>query len=338
MPQNRSERRQHRRTKQAIDFYCYIDGLRFDSASIDISTGGALLKTGDPVRRDATVMIIPKDEAVRKFPVMLVGAVVRQQEGSNQGVGIRWLRCITRDGIASVYGFMAAFPEFSEIPLPPPTHEVASNLVVGYDFPRNRFYVPKIPEVASLPELDTERPVKSRTWRAEGGAAKQGGHALKDSSMPKTKPVKRASAQRPGPAASRAIVTPPDMSKTDEPGELTLQLKVQHQRIPVELPGKVTSGGHSVEGVIRLMSLKSLFVACEESLEGFGTLADVEVFIPLHKKKARIVLRCDVVSLGRHARLDLSGLGLVINGVDEGDREGVFERYVKYLYYKMLTR
>jgi len=100
----------------------------------------------------------------------------------------------------------------------------------------------------------------------------------------------------------------------------------------------VISSGLTLDGEIRLLSLKNLFVAHEESLDGLGTRAEVEVTIPLHKESALVRLQCDVTSLGPHPRLNVTGLALSITEVCEGVKRGVFERYVKYLYYKMLTR
>jgi len=222
LPDRRRERRQHQRIRAEIDFYCYIDGLRFDSASIDVSSGGALLQTADAIRKNAMVMIIPKDDALKKFPVMLVGTVIRHHEDPHQGLGIQWLRCITREGIASIFGFMSVFPEFSQLTLPPPTKEIALSQVVGYDFVKNRFYVPRIPEAAPLPAPEKPaaavgtRPAGWRPMRPASTVAPTPQEAA-PSVLPPTRPV-GPSAETPSPSVARSISSPPEFATSPEAG------------------------------------------------------------------------------------------------------------------------
>lgn len=83
------ERRGYERSSVQIEFYCYSDGHRFDSASIDISPSGVFLRTSDDVPEASRLVIVPKDEHSRDFPVMLLGMVTRRQAGPSPGLGVR---------------------------------------------------------------------------------------------------------------------------------------------------------------------------------------------------------------------------------------------------------
>lgn len=80
------DRRVHQRLPCELEFYCCIDGCRFDGAAVDISGGGVLLATDARIRIGAKVLVVPKKEVMRTFPVMLPGNVVRRQAGTSRSM------------------------------------------------------------------------------------------------------------------------------------------------------------------------------------------------------------------------------------------------------------
>jgi hypothetical protein len=346
-----TERRRWPRSKVAIDFYCYLDGHRFDSVSVDVSSGGLLLNTPESLRKDAIVMLVPKENAIREYPVVLVGRVVRRHEGEKKGLALEWLRCITRQGVNSILSFLAAVPEFCQLTLPSPTAEALYSSVLGYDFKTNRFYVPALPGLnaplgkaqaepvgaadsggrAAARGKSAEKPRPAIVSAARG--AESLGRRMSRADLAATRPV----GKKPTAGASKGIVTPPPFGKSEEEGAVTQRLRVLHEEIPVELPVEFMTNELEFKGFVRMLSLSTLFVACASPLDQVGTKAEVKLSIPLHGQEATATLACSVSSIGTDPRLGQDGIAMAINSVVE-ESEGIFDRYVKYPYYRMLTQ
>jgi len=75
------ERRQHPRSPHELAFLCYIDGARFEGVSVDVSSGGLFLSTTESVRPGSMVMLAPKGDAIRHYPVVLFGRVTHSRPG-----------------------------------------------------------------------------------------------------------------------------------------------------------------------------------------------------------------------------------------------------------------
>ncbi len=140
-----SERRKHDRRAQCEEFYCWLGGQRMDSESMDISPGGAFLAADPAPPILSLVIIVPKQGHRVQSGIALVGAVRREQSVPVPGVGIEWLRCISRYGYEDVAGFLTHFLECPPQRLPVPSDEVLQSPVAAYNFRADRYYVPDIP-------------------------------------------------------------------------------------------------------------------------------------------------------------------------------------------------
>ncbi len=298
-----SEKRQFSRFASALEFYCYIDGDRFDTVSVGISPSGVFLETMAKVRRGAIVMLVPKNEAAHDFPVMLIGRVIRRQRPPEApGYGVQWLRCLTKRGMEAIYHFIASYPEFSQLTLPFADPDVMRAQVVGYDFVANRFYVPSVPGKGA--------PVPPSPFVPE--------------------PLTPPPLARPTP--------PADFSRSQEDGAVTKALKVMHEQIPVSIATSIIVHGEELFGTVVMMSLTTLFVSTAARQIAVGDEVRIRLPVSLAERETIVELLCRVDKLGPHLALaGGTGLHLTITAIDESKRAGLFERYVKYLYYQMLT-
>ncbi len=148
------DRRKDEREERAVEFFCYINGQRFDSTTFDISPGGAFLRTDHDLEVGVTAIVAPKGERDRvttqgnspavDMGAVLVGVVIRKQKEPVAGVGIEWVRCVSRNGIQALFDLMAFYLGLFPASLPMPMPSVANANSVAYDFQRKRFFIPKI--------------------------------------------------------------------------------------------------------------------------------------------------------------------------------------------------
>jgi hypothetical protein len=412
-----NERRQHDRVQKEVQFCCYIDGQRFDSASVNISGGGAFLKTRDSIPPETVVVVVPKDHHIKQFPVMLVGKVLRRQEDA-QGLGITWLRCVTRAGIRRLWQFIEAYPELWETIPPLPPREILANPCIGFDFITNQFFTPKgsggapanggngparnrKPAPKNLPggrePSDKTRPIRviketsapakeaipvepaplpedhgaderPDPHIARLAAAKAAGELPTVAREPSTTaygrvitggpeviiPMSRvevmAEAERltrpkeptpppfPNEESRQRLENPLRLRKDRQPGALTQMIRKQEEEVPANIPVIFSYSGKDYEGTVRMISLNTLFVLTFDVVEEENAKVEVKLPVPLHSGSYPVSLSCRVLRSGKHVEVGGIGVHLNILAAYQGARPGVFERYVKYLYYQAVTR
>ena len=369
------DRRQHQRHRKQIPFYCYIDGHRFDTDSMDVSAGGAFMASEDEVRIGAVVMIVPKREMKKRLPVVLVGVVRRHQQQPVAGLGIQWLKCVTRNGIQQIFDFLALYLELFPAKLPLPSPEVGASSVVAYDFLRNEFGVPDLPppgeptgtvkKVSPAKVLKGAKPKPSgrpaasppppREVEPAAGPVTAAVRLQVDTPAPAAEPQKEEKTDETGetahvesildppPTRSEAalgeqIISPPEYERSDEDGVVTTVLKDQRGRIPVKIPVQFFLHDKILDGVVRYLGTSSLYMyaAAPADLKGHKFLLAFP--IPLQDEKETAFLICSARSIepveggGSGHAIDIK-----VEAVQQEPKKGVFERYVKFLYFKMLT-
>ncbi len=146
-----SNRRQHTRNLKALDFSCYIDGQRFDARSLDVSVGGAFMETGALAPMGSVALIALKKghphpagggrlrRPRKELPIVLIGLVVRHQTVPVTGVGLRWLRCVSRVGLQPMYEFLGFVVDLYPSALPLPSGTVSTIDFVEFDFVLQEF-------------------------------------------------------------------------------------------------------------------------------------------------------------------------------------------------------
>ncbi len=398
-----AERRKHERVAKELRFHCYIDGNRFDSASVNISQGGAFLRTSDPIPTDSVVVAVPHQQFLKDFPVMLVGKVLRREDASDKGLGVEWLRCVTRSGFRRLWHFIESFPELWEtIPAMPPSDYLAEPCV-GFDFQAGRFFLPKgravtakngrsdapvgtrpsvaarpvapvVPPTAGTPapshethadqlgnaeKLDvpvsearvdpsfagTERPSGSYEMTTVYSSAQV--HApevimpmartelsarLKGTAVKEPTPI-----PMPGPATSDRLENPPAYRRTASSGAITQMIAKHKEELPTNIPVSIILDGRNYEARIRMLSLETVFIISFDEELFDATKMLIKLPVSLHQRTFMLDLTCEVMRIGQHVEAGGPGIHLSIKAVHQPGHPGIFERYVKFLYYQNVS-
>ncbi len=322
-----TDRRQHTRKQRTLDFYCYIDGVRFDSPSLDISEGGAFLATRDPIPIGATVVVVPKalQEQRRAAPsstsgahrVLLVGRVVRRQGAPRVGVGIGWAKCVSRAGLDALFTFLSTVLEIFPSALPLPEPDMATASTIAWDFERRRF---QVMEIAAREQKPPSRRTLPKTRAEEAPSARPAA------------PAAPAAQAAPTPIPEAPAIPPVAMTKSSEAGALTTIIRSQDARVPVNVTVEYFMGDTIYHGTVIAIAASVLTLRLPKDPPP-GTDRFVLSF-PLSYKGAThlIYLACKLGGTARAADgaplLDLS-----IREVDNEPAPGIFLRYVKYLYF-----
>jgi len=376
-----SDRREHDRTAVKIPFFCYVDGQRFDTDAMDLSPGGAFLRTEDDVRISAPVLMLPKIAKTKKPAILVVGHIVRRKRESPKGLGIRWRKVVSRGGVSLILKLVNLVPDMFPDDVPAPTREFAEAAVVGYSFKDNAYFMAKLPgsstggrkraapaspsqqghrpppPKADKPALHMDPP-KSHSHRVETH------HDLKsptsywglDGEATKVVPEERVRGPNPTPARQReakveptaqpskeaapSIASPGTFKRAAGIGPLTEALAYEQAQIPVSIKVRVNWGGKKQIGVLLRVGMSDCFVACPDAFAGDISADDpveVRLTIDLHSRTHEVNLCCRLIVFGLDPITNREGLALSIRAVEQPASPGLFERYVKYLYYHMIN-
>ena len=418
------DRRKHERAERAMEFFCYINGQRFDSTTFDISAGGVMLRTDYELEIGTTAIVAPKGERDRAatagnapavdMGAVLVGVVVRKQDEPVHGVGIEWVRCVSRNGIQAVFDLLAFYLGMFPAALPMPMPSVAAADSVAYDFQRKRFFIPRVlSSAARSKEQDAAKralaeAAKSVVEQMKRGPVKEEGPAPTVASL--LRPQAPASAQTPvdDDEQTRPYVaeiemesvlveaSPPEMAPPTEedseqglptvpempainmealPADDPLGLQTVPEMAAVQVPemspsevmvppeyvrdewtGPVTSvvdrkdswvpvkvgveffgGGEVRQGTVRFLGVDGLYLMSKRVPGDLEGKVIVTYPVPVEGRVRPIYLVCDVGRIDRIADGGLSGIELEVRSVRKEPVPGLFKRYVKYLYFRMLS-
>jgi len=199
----------------------------------------------------------------------------------------------------------------------------------------------------------TDRPQPSRTPSSTATEAVRVTEAVRTPTpAPSAQPAPQPAA--PTPPAQPAAPTPPAQSAAPSPpaaqprpqtasspqlpgmGEVTQRLLGQERaRIPVNLSVEYAVNGKKSPGTIKALGSSTLFLATDPSLEPDEGEMGVILPIPNQREATFVNLECRVESVEKGDILGYPGVDLVIVRTHQGNRPGIFERYIKTLYYKM---
>jgi len=358
------DRRRATRHDRKVEFFCYVDGCRFDSSSLNLSASGAYLLTDDPVRDGARVVMSPKGLDLRRLPALLIGTVVRRQDVPPPGVGILWVRCLSRGGVESIRSLAECFPEVFPNPLPEPPAELRDATVVGYTLGSASFYAPDFPSVMGDDDAPSRRapaaaprpPAPAAATHPPAPAAAPRPSAPAAASRPSApaaapRPPAPAAAPRapapvlPQPAASLqesvSILEGPRFHRAAGDGPVTQTIMSGKSQFAVSMEAALHAGLARATATLVSLGISRLFVTVPPQVAREmkpGEKVTVTLRIPLHRQDHPVVLACTVDSSGKDplaGRID--GFTLAVVSVNHGGKPGVFERFVKFLYYKQLS-
>ena len=239
---------------------------------------------------------------------MLVGRVVRRQMGPGAGLGVQWRGCICRQGVPGLYQFLEQYLEIKHDLLPEPPHEVVGARVVAFDFENVRFYVPA---VADLPD-------PSRISPATGSGT--------------------TSLDELGAPVAEALVQSPTYTRTGEAGAVTTILGRQRGRVPVNIPIQFLVDDRMYDGVVTALGITTMFVSTGEPVRPGSGRVVLPFPIPVESQPLMVRTHCVIMRIEDATEMRSGGVDLSIQHIEERKSPGLFQRYVKYLFYRMHTR
>ena len=138
------EKRQHERREFRVRFRCYMEGgARFPALSLDLGKGGAFLTSWELPVPGSLIVVEAVDSDKNPLPVLLVGRVVRTEQGERVGVGVHWLKAVIRGDVDTLVQFLTHFFGLENLRAPSLSDHEAhdSGTKIVYDFRRSSFSV-----------------------------------------------------------------------------------------------------------------------------------------------------------------------------------------------------
>ena len=305
-----------------------------------MSSGGAFLQTKDDVRVGAVVMMVPKQQERRSAKAMLIGSVVRKQEAPVAGVGIRWARCMSNSGIQHLFDFLAYSLRIHPGELPVPGPEVARSASVAYDLVTKSYSIPSGGAREEGGRVRWRVDVVQPSALEAGGAAGEDEATEQDAAMEERvrelQEEERAGKPMEIGMPRELAVSPGQYMRTGKMGALTVSLGTARGRVQADIPVSFETGGRRRLGVVRLLGTMSLLIVTwEEVVVVEGEAMVVTLPVPLGEETTEVRLRCNVQRVGGSG--SPVALDLRVSSAESPLSPGLYERYVKYLYQKLLT-
>jgi len=138
------EKRQHERREFRVRFRCYMEGgARYPALSLDLGKGGAFLTSRELPVPGSLIVVEAVDANKNPLPVLLVGRVVRTEQGDRVGVGVQWIKAVIRRDAGILVRFLMHFFGLEDLRPPALTDEELADPAtkIVYDFRRGSFAV-----------------------------------------------------------------------------------------------------------------------------------------------------------------------------------------------------
>ncbi len=138
------EKRQFERKEFHVRFRCYMEGgARYPALSLDLGKGGAFLTSNELPVPGSLIVVEAVDSNKNPLPVLLVGRVVRTEQGDRIGVGVQWVKAVIRRELGTLVRFLTHFLGLEDLHPPALTDdELADSATkIIYDFRRGSFSV-----------------------------------------------------------------------------------------------------------------------------------------------------------------------------------------------------
>ncbi len=294
-----TDKRRTPRFKLEKDVYCYIEGVRLDVRSDDISAGGMFLRTDkDRPPLGAQIGLVFREQSDAANPTFLFGRVVREQDEPIRGVGLCWEKAVTVGPQAELVKFLTT--------------------TLGISAER------------------VERQAAARTNARKHvflfGADERGETTFSDPA-PAT-PAEPEPAVLATPAPVVALGGGPAVEEGRPVGSITALIEKRALQTPTSIEASVVYRGASLTVRITRLGLVGMFV--ETPFIPVIRTADVSVRFVVKADGIPRVVDCTCRSTAVDARIP--GMELEILEVDEGDLHGLFKTFVKQLQYQSLAR
>lgn len=359
------ERREFPRQTLTQDVHCYIDGVRFDARTMDVSAGGAYVRTprAGSVSPGALVGMVFLRHPVMLHTTFLFGRVVRVRIEAPAGLALAWEKAVTvapAEDLAKFLDHMFGIRS----PVIRPEASGARGQV------RNVFSFGSIStRTLAGPPWASEAPEAAGGPQAvppvERGPASQGAAALSADSSPLPRvevevpdpfdaaamgagvlavtaadldalEVKIIALERDGTPACEVQEVPPSRPDQRAPGQISVM--VAREDVPVSMPAVLSLGEDALSLTIRQLGasralVRTAFVPMDRDSEMM-----LRLDIPARRGPVSVTCRCTLEDVLASDDARGPGLTLRFTALDEADSPGVLERYVKFLQFHQLAR
>jgi hypothetical protein len=325
-----TEQRQYPRHRYEDEFYCYLDGSRFDARSLDISAGGLFLKTQQEVPAGASIALVFKDQKdPSAAPVFLVGEVMRRQEVPVPGIGLRWHRAVTEGTAARLEIFLTLRMGLLPGPIASEPHGVRGGM-------RHVYYFARPPHSEKLgpnyPVQPQRKPSSSPPPSPSFAAGRPAGKAVP---LGVQVDIVRTDGRR----EDRGAAPLPDHVQrlsTGSSGPLSMILRRGDTLAPARLAATARLPRGEVACEIAGLSVKSMFLTGVGRLPSHLSDLQVAFELPAREGTVPVVCDCRLLYVTDEDEENRAGVELEIIRYDEGAHKGILWTYLKWLTFRQL--
>ena len=339
----------------------YENGARFPCKPVDLSLGGAFLRTRDleRFRTGELVSVVFAREAGWAEPVYLFARIVRRQENP-LGIGLAWERAVTSGDTAYLADFLHATLGLKTDVAARHAQAVTGRFHSVFSFD----LVHRAGEAHRRKAADRQAAEEAQAAR-EAAAAMVAAPASASAAppappeptvaperVPTPPPASRTAAERP--RATRSIVSRLAESRgvsrrSGDPsnpfdertpsgqsvGVLTDEIRATDQPVPASLAAALEIDGRVYPATIATLGSSRLTVVAVTAPAHVPGRLRLSTDLPAGDASSRVVADCEVHGFSRE--VEGTVYHLAVNALDEGDDPGVLLRYVKFLYFQALA-
>jgi len=345
MAEQGTEKRQHPRTIIEEEIFCYLDGMRFDAGSKDISAGGLFLKTNREVPLGSVTALVFKGGEIGPAPIFLLGMVMRQQTEPFSGIGLQWVRAVTTGPSESLKAFLLNRMGLG-------VTEIAQEFFGPRRQSRHVYRFP-VMGIGSPPG-----PASKPAARQPAAPTERGGSAAPTERGGPLRKMRQRPEQR-LPATSRMLLQtdvrvrrsdgkfeeresrplPPHVAKlsnSDQPGPLSMVVQRGDTLAATDLPACVEYAGREYEATVLGLGLKCMSVSVPVKPNSSVPAIKVRFSLPARGEPVPIVCHCKLLYVDESYESGVPRLELEIETYDEGKGQGLLWTYLKWLHFRSL--
>lgn len=299
------------------NIYSYVDGVRLDASSANVSVGGMFLRTRSyqKVPIGSLISVVFQSAMAARYKIYLVARVVRTQEEPIAGLGLKWERAYTKDAAKPLAHFLQRLLG------------IRSTVIeeqIRLDAAVSRFvYV-----FGAQPGGQDRATEDAAEGRSPGDSTDVGA-----SEVDEVRVVQVAAAETPPVGTLCAPIIVPDIEADRGPGAMTQELSLHSLRAPTNLPARATFGDGQAKAVtINALGVTSLTLCADAPISGpFGTIP-VSFDIPHVGKPVAVGVDGTLTGIDLPRGGQFLTIEIDIDKVDEGRSPGVFAAFVRWLH------
>lgn len=129
-----------------------------------------------------------------------------------------------------------------------------------------------------------------------------------------------------------------DAETSPKPGPMTIRMQADDIRVPAATPGAMKVGSQAVPVTVTSLGPDSAFVRTDLAPVSGSAAVQLEISVKTKHGPKAVVFRCRVKAIDEGAATGTPGIELEFASVDEGEHEGILQRYLRWLHFRSLTK